>query len=313
MKNGKVGDVSQTKVPPPPPAFKQPKTNWLSIAIVDLVSFLCGVNFSLFLTSVYPYLRQMNSALISNDTCEQSFWVSPSFYSLVVAAFSVFRGLCSPLFGWWSDKIKSVRIPMVFSCCVIMSGNVTYILAELCTNWAGNEWVAPMIVLLARCLMGVGAGIVALTRTYAATATTRADAPTAIALTMAANVFGVAFGPGFNVIFSFMKGKSIRLFAQVNLDIYTVPAMAGMVMMLGALTLVIFVFEEKYAGLASATGPMTADAAALRRKREQYTVLPNYDKGAIVVIFAVWFAGSFSVTNIEAMLSPLAKDRKSVV
>ena len=61
----------------------------------------------------------------------------------------------SPVFGYWSNRIHSVKIPIVTASGTLIIGNIIYILAQFGT---GSK-LGPALVLIGRLFMGSGAGI----------------------------------------------------------------------------------------------------------------------------------------------------------
>ncbi|PIO65345.1 hypothetical protein TELCIR_12991 [Teladorsagia circumcincta] len=93
-----VGDI--VKIPPPDDEQQSDKsektTPWRSVYIAALCSFVQALQFGLFFSSLWPYLKRLDPT------------VSESFFGYVVAIYSLGSCLASPAFGYWSNRIKQV-------------------------------------------------------------------------------------------------------------------------------------------------------------------------------------------------------------
>jgi MFS family permease len=70
------------------------------------------------------------------------------------------QGLSSPLYGWWANRGKTTRAPVVTGCMLMLIGNVIYAYAENANTNDMRMW----IVLFARVVMGAGSGLSMLER-----------------------------------------------------------------------------------------------------------------------------------------------------
>jgi ceroid-lipofuscinosis MFS transporter 7 len=78
--------------------------------------------------------------------------VKLSFYGFVIASFSFGQMLSSPLFGYWSQRTKSTKYPVMFGMMLTSVGNVLY--ALLPTIGDNSKW----LMLVARFIVGLGSG-----------------------------------------------------------------------------------------------------------------------------------------------------------
>ncbi|VDP48435.1 unnamed protein product [Heligmosomoides polygyrus] len=69
-------------------------TPWQSIYVASLCSFVQALQFGLFFSSLWPYLKRLDPT------------VSESFFGYVVAIYSFGQCIASPLFGYWSNRIN---------------------------------------------------------------------------------------------------------------------------------------------------------------------------------------------------------------
>jgi MFS family permease len=93
---------------------------------------------------MWPFLQIID---ITTDTV---------FFGWIVSSFSVGQLLSSPLFGFWANKIKCHKIPIVACLIVTIIGNVVYMYLESIETF---KLGSPKVWMLAsRFIMGAGAG-----------------------------------------------------------------------------------------------------------------------------------------------------------
>ncbi|VDL87666.1 unnamed protein product [Nippostrongylus brasiliensis] len=78
----------------------------------------CGVQFSIFFPTLWPFLNKVDPT------------ASETFFGIITAAFSVGQGLASPIFGFWMNRSKSVRWPMICGITVMIVSNVIFCFVE---------------------------------------------------------------------------------------------------------------------------------------------------------------------------------------
>ncbi len=83
--------------------------------------------------------------------------MNAKFFGLVVAAFSIGQLSSSPLFGYWSSKMRFHKIPMLTCIGIMFIGNVIYAYLEsidkLNLGLPARYWM-----FISRLIMGIGAG-----------------------------------------------------------------------------------------------------------------------------------------------------------
>jgi MFS transporter, ceroid-lipofuscinosis neuronal protein 7 len=87
-----------------------------------------------------------------------------SFLGWVVASYSLGQLLASPLFGIWGNK-RGAKEPLIISTTINVIGNVMYCFSSSPSQ--NNDW----FMLVARFIVGFGAGNVAVTRAFVSGAT----------------------------------------------------------------------------------------------------------------------------------------------
>ncbi|KAK0414256.1 hypothetical protein QR680_007231 [Steinernema hermaphroditum] len=252
------------------------KSPWLSLWLSNFVQFLCGIQFSIYFTSMWPYL----SGLDESATLD--------FLGWVVAAYSVGQTIASPVLGWWNQKTLSTKHPTAFGLLASAAGNLVY---ALLPSFHSN---IRYIMIAARFVTGFGSGNLGVLRAYTSTASTAADRNKAISMGIAGFVLGLSVGPAIQSVFT-PVGKQGFHIGPVIFNMYTIPAYIMVIISLFAIGLLYTVFSENYAGILSKED----------RSSDPFTVLPKFDPIAAGICIYLWFMQNSVSTNIEVMASPL--------
>uniref|UniRef100_A0A8C4WF88 Major facilitator superfamily domain containing 8 n=1 Tax=Gopherus evgoodei TaxID=1825980 RepID=A0A8C4WF88_9SAUR len=113
-----------------------------------------------------------------------------SFLGWIISSYSLGQMIASPLFGLWSNY-RPRREPLVVSIAISVAANCLYAYVHLPTSH--NKYY----MLVARALVGFGAGNVAVVRSYIAGATSLTERTSAMANTSACQAIGFILGPGY--------------------------------------------------------------------------------------------------------------------
>ncbi|KAI1695818.1 major facilitator superfamily domain-containing protein [Ditylenchus destructor] len=267
------------------------ETNWRSIYVASALSFVGTTQFALYFSSLWPYLQIIDRS------------ISETFFGYIIAIYSVGQIISAPLFGYWSNKIKTVRVPLFVGLCMMFVGNALYMCLEL-----NLPFERRYLLLLGRFVTGMGSGNVSLLRTYASTASTSKDRHRAIAFVTCGQALGMTSGPAFQLLFTALSYPGIPLLGGVHMNLYTAPAWFACGMnAFGALAL-FFLFREEYAGLLE--GQRTKNdgknkiASGVECGKKHTQKLPPYDLIAIFVCYVTRFTQMFINTNLETLGSP---------
>ncbi|KAI1699631.1 major facilitator superfamily domain-containing protein [Ditylenchus destructor] len=253
------------------------ETNWRSIYVASALSFVGTTQFALYFSSLWPYLQIIDRS------------ISETFFGYVIAIYSVGQIISAPLFGYWSNKIKTVKVPLFVGLFMMFVGNALYMCLEL-----NLPFERRYLLLLGRFITGMGSGNVSLLRTYASTASTSKDRHRAIAFVTCGQALGMTSGPAFQVLFTALSYPGIPLLGGIHMNLYTAPAWFACGMnAFGALALY-FLFREEYAGLLDSQ----------KSKNSGKNKLPPYDLIAIFVCYVTRFTQMFINTNLETLGSP---------
>ncbi|UMM42486.1 hypothetical protein L5515_018301 [Caenorhabditis briggsae] len=203
------------------------RTAWTSIYVAGACAFIQATQFAIFFASMWPYILTLKP-----DVKQGSFGV-------VVALYSVSQCICSVGFGWWSNKLGQVRLPLLVGFVIMAFGNLTYLSLQY---WSDHHLYVMMV---ARFVAGGGTGNMSLLRAYAATASTLKDRSRAIAFVSGGIALGTMIGPGLQLLFAPLGADGITILG-LTISIYTSPALFCLMLNGLGLLIVQFAFEEKY-------------------------------------------------------------------
>jgi ceroid-lipofuscinosis MFS transporter 7 len=108
---------------------------------------------------------------------------------LVVAANPLGQMVFSPLFGYWSNKMKSIRFPLIASMAIFCISSGIYSTLDLFTTNV-KYWMFA-----ARFFVGVSSANIAVCRSYLSAATTLKERTDSVSMMSLAQVLGFVFGP----------------------------------------------------------------------------------------------------------------------
>uniref|UniRef100_F1L0I9 Major facilitator superfamily domain-containing protein 8 n=2 Tax=Ascaris TaxID=6251 RepID=F1L0I9_ASCSU len=256
--------------------FEKRRTPWKSIWLSYLIQTLTGIQFSIFFTSMWPYFTTLDED------------ADLHFFGWITAAYSLGQIIASWVFGFWNQKTMSTTQPACCGLAFMALGNILYaILPQLPIH---HKW----LMLFARLLVGFGSGNLTVLRTYCAMASVQKDRAKAMSLAVGSFVLGLSIGPAIQSIFTPI-GKEGFVALSLLFNMYTVPAMLMVFVSLLSIVLLVFLFEENYAGVISDTD-----------KADPFIVVPKYDRMAAITCIYLWFMLQSIATNVEVTMTPFA-------
>ncbi|VDK64915.1 unnamed protein product [Onchocerca ochengi] len=267
------------------------KTPWGSLAICNAVCFMTGLQFSIFFTSMWPYLNGLDSS------------ANLKFFGWITASYSIGSTISTSLFGLWNQKTMSTKYPASFGNLMMALGNSLY---GLLPTIGAGKW----FMLLARFIIGLGSGQsistiitwqkeafpghLCVLRTYSATASIPRDRTKALSITIGSFVFGLSIGPALQALFTPLGSSGFQI-GIVIINMYTLPAFIMVTVSIISIILLCTVFTEKYSGI-------------LRPDKSEKSfglVIPKLDRVAAAICIYLWFTMQSIGTNIEVMAPPL--------
>eukprot|EP01102_Stenamoeba_stenopodia_P009726 TRINITY_DN287_c0_g5_i2.p1 TRINITY_DN287_c0_g5~~TRINITY_DN287_c0_g5_i2.p1 ORF type:complete len:557 (-),score=81.72 TRINITY_DN287_c0_g5_i2:312-1982(-) len=209
-----------------------------SVYIMLFTIFLQSMGFSIVLPSLWFYLTKQPTGLDADQFIAKP---SVSFLGYVVAIYSFGQAVSSPLFGWWSNRAPSkfVVIVTLFIACV---GNTLYAIARDVFP-IGNVYnpIWHWVVFVARFLVGVSAGNVAVCRAYCSHASDINNRSKIMAWMSAAQGIGFGLGPAWGAALSHINFN----IGILHIDAYTsVGLLSAFFALVNALALIWIRFQE---------------------------------------------------------------------
>ncbi|CAI5455347.1 unnamed protein product [Caenorhabditis angaria] len=258
------------------------KTAWFSIYIAGSCAFIQATQFSIFFASMWPYILTLNPN------------VTQSSFGIVVALYSLAQCICSPAFGYLSNQIGQVRLPLLIGFCIMAMGNISYLSLQFLSS---NHLY---VMMAARFIAGAGTGNMSLLRAYASSASTLHDRSRAIACVSGGIACGSMIGPGLQIIFSPLGAEGVTILG-LNISIYTSPALLCLFLNIAGLLVVNFLFEEKYI--------IHMDNDKKQKNNDEHDDTQNSSSGkldnpdiyALLVLVATRFSQIFLITTIESI------------
>lgn len=265
------------------------KSRWRSIRVMYFTMFLSSVGFTIVITSLWPYLQKID---VDADA---------SFLGWVVAAYSLAQMLASPIFGLWSNY-RPRREPLVCSIFINLSANIYYAYAYLPT--ANNKFH----MLMSRAFVGFGAGNVAVVRSYVAGATSLKERTNAMANMSACQALGFILGPALQACLSFIGENGVTIkFIDLQLDMYTAPALLAAAFGIINILLVILVLREHRVDddgrLIRAINYTSEDTIDINEEPEG-----SIDQVAVLTSNLLFFVVMFIFAVFETIATPLSMD-----
>ncbi|KAM8928175.1 major facilitator superfamily domain-containing protein 8 isoform 4-T4 [Lycaon pictus] len=223
------------------------KSRWRSIRILYLTMFLSSVGFSIVIMSIWPYLQKIDQT------------ADASFLGWVIASFSLGQMVASPVFGLWSNY-RPRKEPLIISLSISVAANCLY--AYVHVPASHNKYY----MLVARGLVGFGAGNVAVIRSYIAGATSLQERTSSMANTSACQALGFILGPEHHVDDSGRQCKNVN-FEEASTDEVQVPQGNIDQVAVVATNIVFFVILFIFALFETIVTPLTMDMYAWTREQ----------------------------------------------
>lgn len=136
------------------------KSRWRSIRVIYYTMFLMSLGFSIILTGIWPYLdkviifieKSKNNRNYNSSPFQLDHEAGKEFMGLIVAANPLGQMIFSPLFGFWSNKSGSIRVPLLFSLALFTFASILYSSLDFITSNV-KYWM-----MASRFLIGVSSG-----------------------------------------------------------------------------------------------------------------------------------------------------------
>ncbi|EAT38955.1 AAEL009195-PA [Aedes aegypti] len=259
---------------------------WNSIRIIYYTMFLMSLGFSIILTGVWPYLDKLDPD------------AGKEFMGWIVSANPVGQMIFSPLVGWWSNRLGSIRLPLLVSLALFSIASGIYSTLELFTSHH-KYWM-----MYSRFLIGVSSASIAVCRSYLSAATKVRERTGAVSMVSLAQTLGFIVGPALQGLVTPLGDRGVPLFKdKLYLNMYTATGWINVVMGIMNFCLFLpFFFKEKRIAAKEAMVQQGKDS-----EKETWKALkPDY-VSAWSLIFA-FFILVFNFVFLETLATPLTMD-----
>ncbi|KAI6173127.1 Major facilitator superfamily domain-containing protein 8 [Aphelenchoides besseyi] len=250
------------------------KTPWKSIAVAASLATCSALQFSLYISSTWPYLQILDP----NTTV----W----FFGLIISAYSCGQILGAPILGLVSNRLENIRIPVNICLVLCLIGNMAYVLAQLFPEHS------RYIVMFSRFIVGIGSSNISLLKSFVSMSSTSEERSRALALCTGGVAIGSMTGPAIIVIFTSVGYPGWHIYGRFWLSMYTIPGVFACVINICGMIALWTLFVEDYAGLAPKTK---------RNNSDETEKLPKYDLLAIFLVHVTIFSQRFTYVNLETL------------
>ncbi|XP_046368655.2 major facilitator superfamily domain-containing protein 8-like isoform X2 [Haliotis rufescens] len=253
---------------------------WWSIRVMYLTMFLSSVTFTLTLSSIWPFLQVLDPSATAD------------FLGWVVAAYSVGQLVASPFFGMWANYRGQSREPLVASIALGIGANIMYAYLQ---SIPGNK---GLLMIIARGLIGFGAGNVAVVRAYVAGATNVSERTPAMANVSIFQSVGFILGPVIQAALVPISYPGAVEAPGFHLNMYTAPAILGAICCTVNVVLLFAVFREfKVHDDVTITNIQSSYEESVKNYKPDYF--------AVIYCIIIFFVVLFIFTIFETIATPL--------
>lgn len=195
-----------TATPPSPDMESQRSTNWNSVAMAGLVTFLSAVENTVVGMSEWPYMHTIDPEATSQ------------FFGLVSSVSKFGHAVFAVAFAFWSYKTQSTKMPLVVGRAIAFFACCLYLCVELLPT--GRRF----LMLFCYFLFGIAASSSTILRAYIAAISTLQDRARAYSAIVVANMLSVVIGPICQLAFANMPYPGYRIIDDfLKFHIYSAP------------------------------------------------------------------------------------------
>lgn len=133
----------------------------------------------------------------------------------IVAANPLGQMIFSPLFGWWSNKLKSIRMPLLASMAIFCISSALYSSLDLLKEDV-KYWM-----FIARFFVGVSSANIAVCRAYVSAATTLKERTNSVSMMSLAQVLGFVIGPALQAAVTPLGTEGFLFMNTFVINMYT--------------------------------------------------------------------------------------------
>ncbi|CAD5223297.1 unnamed protein product [Bursaphelenchus okinawaensis] len=180
-------------------------TDWRSIYILTIVSFLGSFKMAAMSSGLWAYMKLMDPD------------VTESFFGAMHSTANFSNLFMSLIAGVVCNKLADTKICIVVGKSLWIFAVLSYLMVELMRGHA-KFWFLSMEV-----CFGLSMGLMSVSRTHVAMTSTEKDRPKAVSIMTLSITIGMAVGPAIMVFVSLMSYPGILMPFGVHLNLYTAP------------------------------------------------------------------------------------------
>eukprot|EP00112_Aurelia_sp_Birch-Aquarium-sp1_P006827 Seg1746.5 transcript_id=Seg1746.5/GoldUCD/mRNA.D3Y31 product="Major facilitator superfamily domain-containing protein 8" protein_id=Seg1746.5/GoldUCD/D3Y31 len=253
---------------------------WKSIRVLYLTVFFNSIEFAIFMSSLWPYLKKVDAN------------VSATFLGWTNSGFSLCAMIGSGILGVWCHYCPAAQ-PLHFAIFVRFIGSLLYGYAEA----FGTHGIYAILV--ARLLLGFSGGNAAVCRTVLSQSTTLTERTNAFANLAIAQGIGFTVGPGIQAAMVPLGNKGFSFAPmKLTLNVYTAAGFVGVLMALINFGAIVIWFREIKVDIYAGQKKIEVDADDL----------PRPDLRAIGVASILYFVFQLVFSLNETIITPLGMD-----
>jgi len=262
----------------------------ISLYIVHFCMMVFSLGYSIVLTGVLPYLRRLTNF---------DEGVLLELFGWMVAINPIGQFLFSPLLGWLSSKIGSIRITCIVTCLLYIIGNIIYSCLSLIPD-SSNGWYRAGVMLFGRLLVGIGTSNQAPIRAYISAATFNHERNLHISILSLFQTVGFMIGPALQAALVPLGCSDDYHTGVLRLDMYTVTGwISAGLCILSMITFLPGIFTEHSVA--------EKEAAQINEESENktdiWTLKP--DLPPVFVLVFGFFVFQFNFILLETIGTPL--------
>ncbi|KAI1706707.1 major facilitator superfamily domain-containing protein [Ditylenchus destructor] len=251
------------------------KSDWKSILVTSFLCFCVIVQSSLYLASMWPFLKTLDST------------ATERFYGYIIAAQSLGEMLGCPIVGYLSNRSGQIRYLLYICTSLMFAGNVMYFSLELST-----PVLRKYLLLVARFLVGLGCSSTCLLQAYVSTASIPEDRSRALSILTTGIALAGVFGPALQLLFTPLGYSGWNIFAW-KINMYTAPAFIGSIINVISIMSIYVFFQENYAGIIQEQKTFMLSYSP--------QALPEYDRLAAFLCHFTRFTKFFIISCLESI------------
>ncbi|XP_016003588.1 major facilitator superfamily domain-containing protein 8 isoform X2 [Rousettus aegyptiacus] len=250
--------------------------------------FLSSLGFSIVTLSIWPYLQKVDPT------------ADARFLGWVIASFSLGQMVISPIFGLWSNH-RPRKEPLTVSIFILVVASCLYAYVHLPASH--NKYY----MLVARGLAGVGAGNVAVVRSYVGGATSLQERTSSMANISAFQALGFILGPVFQTCFTLIGEKGVTWETiKLQINMYTAPVLLSAFLGVLNILLILTILREHHV---DDSGRQCKNINFEEASTEEVQVPQgNIDHCAVVTTNVLFFVVMVTFAIFETIGTPLTMD-----